>query len=195
MPADALIRLAAGLGLGLGLALLYLRWRGPKAAGRGGLVLGWGGIALALGGWIASGHGDVALSDGVSLFMILALVVIAGHALTLAPAARTARMRVRSADDGLSLGPGYWNRATARLVGCVLAAPAAGLMLGALWRAWIPGEAADRLMMMATIAVLGTAGAWVLQLASPRPWRILGILTAIALAGAAAAFLPGGGRA
>ena len=184
------IRLVASLGLCLGLAGLYLRWREPRRRGRVWLVAGWGLVGLGLTGWLISGHGDVAMSDAVILAMVLALAAVASHAAALAPAPRPSRTRAQSDNDGLVLGRGYWNRVMARLLGSVIAAPAAGLMTGALWYARVPGDAADRLMMMAVIAVAGTAIAWVVQLASPRPWRTLAVISAVASTAAVLAFLP-----
>lgn len=179
MTTTILIRLIASLGLCPGLALLYLRWRDPKRVGRWTLG-GWALVMTGLVGWTVSGHGDVALSDAAVLVMMLALAVIAGHAATLPATAKTLHERGKRDDDNLALGRGYWGRVAARLFGCVVAAPLAGLATGALIRAWTPGDEASRLMLMATIALLVTAVAWVLQLMSPRPWRMLGLVTVTA---------------
>jgi hypothetical protein len=195
MSSALVIHLIASLGLCSGLACLYLRWREPRRRGRGWLVAGWGLVLFGLAGWCLSGHGDVALSDAVTLAMVAALGLIAGHAVTLAPAARTPRARASSDNDGLVLGRGYWGRVVARLLGSVVAAPVAGLMAGALWYARVPGDPADRLMMMAVIAVAGMAIAVVVQLASTRPWRSLAIIGVIACTAAVLAFLPVGGHA
>jgi uncharacterized membrane protein YfcA len=194
MPAAALIRLLASLGLGLGLASLYLRWRNRTDDGRTGVATGWGLIALGLIGWTVSGSADVAVSDGIVALMVLALGIIAYHATTLAPSAKAVRARP-PAEDNLDLGRGYWSRVAARLMGCVFTAPAAGLMAGALWYAWIPGDAADRLMMMAVIAVLVLAIVWVVQLASRKPWRTLAVTTALTLLTAGLVYWPHGGQA
>ena len=178
MTTTILIRLIASLGLCLGLALLYLRWRDPRCASRWALG-GWALVMAGLAGWAASGQGDVALSDAAVLVMVLALAAIAGHAVTLPATAKTMRDR-KSDNDNLALGRGYWGRVAARLLGCFVVAPTAGLAAGALIRAWAPGDEASRLMLMATIALLVTAVAWVLQLMSPRPWRMLGLVTVTA---------------
>lgn len=191
MTTTLVIRLIASLGLGSGLALLYLRWRDPKRAGRHGVAAGWGLTALGLAGWTLAGHGDVALSDAVVLVMMLALLVIAGHGATLPPAAKSPRDR-KLDNDNLSLGRGYWSRIVARLIGCIVAAPAAGLMAGALARAWTPLDDASRLMLMAMVAVLVMATAWVMQLMSARPWRMLGAVSASALVAAGLVYIPMG---
>ncbi len=195
MSSALVIRLVASLGLCLGLACLYLRWREPRRRGRAWLAVGWGLVAVCLAGWCLAGSGDVALPNAVTLAMVAALGLVAGHAVSLAPAGRTPRARASSDNDRLALGHGYWGRVVARLLGSVVAAPAAGLMTGALWDARVPGDAADRLMMMAVIAVVVTAIAWVVQLASTRPWRSLAIISAIAGTAAVLAFLPAGGHA
>ena len=191
MVATTVIRLAASLGLCSGLALLYLRWRSPKRVGRLAVAAGWGVIAVGVAGWTLGGHGDVALSDAAVLAMVAALVVIAGHAATL-PAAKAGRTRGKAGDDRLVLGRGYWGRVVARLLGTLLVAPAAGLMVGALWRAYGPGDDADRLMAMAIIAVLVMAAAWVAQLMSARPWRMLGVVSLLTVVAAGLIYLPMG---
>ena len=195
MTQAVVIRLIASLGLCSGLACLYLHWREPRRYRRAWLAAGWSLIALGVMGWLWDGSADVALSDAVTLAMVLALGLIAGHAATLAPASRVTRTRASSDNDGLVLGRGYWSRVVARLLGFGLAAPAAGLTMGALWYARVPGEAADRLMMMAAIVVVVMAISWVVQLASTRPWRCLAIVTAVAGTAAVLAFLPLAGQA
>ncbi len=193
MDVTALLRLAASLCLCAGLALLYLRWR-DRQRGRWRVATGWGLVVLGLVGWLVSGHGDVAVSDGAVAVMVLALAVVAWHATSLPAPAKAPRPRAGSEHDGLDLGRGYWSRAVARTLGCVIAAPAAGLMIGILWRAYVPGTEADTLMMMAIIACLVTAGAWVVQLASTRPWRALMALVLTAVVAAALIYLPMGLR-
>jgi hypothetical protein len=190
MTATTVIRLIASLGLCPGLALLYLRWRDARRLGRWTIAAGWALVVAGLAGWTLSGHGDVALSDAFVVVMLAALGVIAGHATTLPAAAKAPHDRGRIGNDTLTLGRGYWGRVVARLLGCVGAAPAAGLMAGVLWRAYGPGDDADRLMTMAVLAVLVMAIAWVLQLMSASPWRILGLLSAAAAVAAGLVYIP-----
>jgi hypothetical protein len=202
-PAAAFtVRLFASLSLGLGLAALYLRWRDRKASNKSqdwrrfAVPAGWGLIVLGLNGWLFSGAGDVAVSDAVTLVMMLAIAVIGAHALTLDGPKKAVRARSEpnpeSDNDGLELGRGYWSRVAARMLGCVVAAPAIGLMAGALWRAYAPGDKADTLMMMATIALLVMPVAWVIQLASTRPWRAFAGLALAAVTAAAFIYVPMG---
>ncbi|WP_443749839.1 hypothetical protein [Asticcacaulis solisilvae] len=190
--AALVIRCLAGLCLLAGLALLYLRWR-DRARSRWFVSAGWVLAVAGLTGWTLGGSADVALSNAVTLAMTAALAVIAGHALTLPKAAKAARERTVE-DDNLPKRPGYWSRVAARLLGTVVAAPAAGLMAGTLWRAYGPGDEADGLMMMATIAIAVMAGGWVWQLADIRPWRSFAGLSVAAVLIAALVYLPMGFR-
>lgn len=189
MTASLALRLAASLAFCAGLALLYLRWRDRRMS-RLFVTAGWGLVGLGVLGWACAGHGDVFVSDAVTGVMMAATVAFTGHGLTLAPAKKAAPARAESDNDGMDLGRGYWSRAAARLLGCIIAAPAAGLMAGTLWRAYVPGAEADTIMMMAVLACLVTAAAWVMQLASTRPWRTLAIVSAIAVSAAAIIYLP-----
>lgn len=188
---SVILRIAASLCLCAGLALLYWRWR-DREAGRAVMWGGWGLVVAGLAAWTLAGHADVFLSDATVIVMVVAAAIIIGHAFTLAPPSRQPRPRAQSDNDGLELGRGYWSRAVARLLGCVAVAPAMGLMAGTLWRAYVPGNEADTIMMMAVIACLVTAGAWVMQLASTRPWRAFVGLSIASLAIASAIYLPMG---
>lgn len=187
MTAVLLVRCLASLCLLAGVAVLYLRWR-DKGRPRGLVATGWGLVVAGLGGWLFGGNADVALSNAVTLVMTAALAAIAANALTIPKPSRA--MRDRAVEDDNLPRPGYRRRVAARVLGTVAAAPAAGLMAGTLWRAYVPGDKADGLMMMAAIAVFVTAGGWVWQLADARPWRsCIGMAAAAALI-AAGIYLP-----
>ena len=187
-------RLAASLCLMAGLAVLYLRWR-DRHRGRWLVAVGWGLVAAGVFGWLMSGHGDVTLSDGIVAVMMAALAGIVAHGVTLPAKVKATRLRAESEHDGLDLGQGYWSRAAARTLGCIAAAPAFGLLMGTLWRAYVPGDEADTIMMMAVIACIATPAAWVIQLASTRPWRAFAALGAASAILAAVIYLPMGLRA
>lgn len=175
------LALAAGLGVTFGV------WR--RLAERGWLLAGWALMGLGLAGWAASSNADVGLSRGVAALMLLALIAVGAYSLTLAGRRKAATERLSA--DTLGLGPGAWARGTARLLGSLLAAPAAGMAAGLAWMAWAPGVEASRLIGMATVVCLATAIGLTVLLASARPSRIALALALIALALTAAVLLPG----
>jgi len=188
----------ASLAILAGLALLYLRQRDRRRhdlIARYGVALGWALIAAGLIGWAMSGAADVGVSLGATLLCCAALIAVAARGLRTpaparAPRARGESDRAESDGDELDLGRGYRSRVIARLTGAVVAAPAFGLTAGVLWRALVPGDAADRLIGMAFVIVIATAAAWVAQLASLRPWRVCAGLALAAAVMAVPVYLP-----
>lgn len=183
----------ASLAILAGLALLYLRQRDRRRhdlIARYGVAMGWALIAAGLIGWAMPGAADVGVSLGATLLCCAALIAVAARGLRTPAPARAPRARGESDRDGLDLGRGYRSRVIARLTGAVVAAPAFGLTAGVLWRALVPGDAADRLIGMAFVAVIATAAAWVAQLASLRPWRVCAGLALAAAVMAVPVYLP-----
>lgn len=186
----------ASLSLGSGLVVVYLTWR-RKGVREGlwqhGLPVGWASVMFGLTGWAVTVSTDQGLALAAVLIMVLALAIVAGHGLAQpAKAVKAGRIRDDASSDGLTLGAGYWGRVAVRLTGSLLIAPAFGIFMGLTWCAYVPGDAADRLIGMALISTLATATALVILLASRRPYRSTTVLTLVTLAAAGLVVIPGG---
>lgn len=178
----------------LGLAAIFLTWRrrGVRAGlWRYGLSAGWALLCLGLVVWMTSTNPDQGLALGSVLVMILACAILAWQGLKLTGKPAKAQIERESAVDTIALGKGYWGRVTVRLAGSLLIVPAFGMLAGLLWRAYVPGDEADRLIGLAIVAMLATTAGLVIQLASRRPYRAFGGLAAISVVAAALIFLPG----
>lgn len=177
-----------------GLLAIFLTWRrrGVRAGlWRWGLPAGWALLCLGLGLWMVSTNTDQGLALGSVVVMVLACAILARQGLALlGKPAKVQPVRETEA-DGLALGKGYWGRATIRLAGSLLVVPVFGMLAGLLWRAYVPGDEADRLMGLAIVAMLAMTAGLVIQLASRRPYRAFGGLTAVSVIAAGLIFLPG----
>ena len=178
----------------LGLLAIFLTWRrrGVRAGlWRWGLPAGWGLLCLGLAVWMMSTNPDQGLAIGSVMAMVLACAILAWQGLKLTGQPAKVQVERESATDTIALGKGYWGRVTIRLAGALLIVPAFGMLAGLLWRAYVPGDEADRLMGLAIVALLAMTAGLVIQLASRRPYRSFGGLTAVSVIAAALVFLPG----
>ncbi len=177
----------------VGLLAIFLTWRRRglrERLWRYSLPAGWALVALGLGLWTVSTNTDQGLALGSVMVMILACAILIRQGLVLLGQPAKVQAVRETETDGLALGKGYWGRVTVRLIGCVVAAPALGVLLGLLWLAYVPGNEADRLIGLAFVALLAMTAGLVVQLASRRPYRSLGGLTALSVLAAAIVFLP-----
>ena len=178
----------------LGLLAIFLTWRrrGVRAGlWRWGLPGGWALLCLGLAVWMVSTNPDQGLALGSVMAMVLACAILAWQGLKLTGQPAKAQIERESATDTIALGKGYWGRVMVRLIGCLVVTPAFGALLGLLWLAYVPGDEADRLMGLAFVAMLAMTAGLVIQLASRRPYRAFGGLTAVSVIAAALVFLPG----
>jgi hypothetical protein len=177
----------------LGLLAIFLTWRrkGVRAgAWRYGLPAGWALLVLGLIVWTISTNPDQGLALGSVAVMILACAFLAWQGLKLTGKPAKTQAERESATDTLALGKGYWGRFTVRLLGSLIIVPAFGLLIGLLWRAYAPGNAADVLIAAAFIVTFALTGALTWLLASRRPYRTCAALTLASLVAAGVIYLP-----
>lgn len=177
-----------------GLLVIFMTWqrRGVRAGlWRWGLPAGWALLCLGLGLWTISTNPDQGLALGSVLVMVLACALLAWQGLKLTGKPAKTQIERESATDTIALGKGYWGRVTVRLAGSLLIVPVFGMLAGLLWRVYVPGDEADRLMGLAIVAILAMTAGLVIQLASRRPYRAFGGLTAVSVIAAGLVFLPG----
>ncbi len=177
-----------------GLLVIFMTWqrRGVRAGlWRWGLPAGWALLCLGLGLWTISTNPDQGLALGSVLVMVFACALLAWQGLKLTGKPAKTQIERESATDTIALGKGYWGRVTVRLAGSLLIVPVFGMLAGLLWRVYVPGDEADRLMGLAIVAILAMTAGQVIQLASRRPYRAFGGLTAVSVIAAGLVFLPG----
>jgi hypothetical protein len=186
-------QLMASLAALAGLLAVYFTWqrRGVREGiWRYGLPGGWTLIVAGLTGWALSTHIDQGLALGSVAIMTFAGIILCWQGLKLMGQPAKVQRERETQTDTLALGTGYWGRFATRFLGSLLVAPAFGVLIGLAWRAYAPGNEADKLIWLAIIATLAMTGGVVYQLASRRPYRACGLLTVAGLVIAAGVYLP-----
>ena len=175
----AAIALTAGA-----IALLYLRWLGrglPGAVMPHAVPAAWTAMLGSAALWMTAYKPDYGLPFGFLTAMSLPLALIAWRALRSpeSPARPEKQRRQRETPDlPDQLGERRATRIAARLLSCLVLAPAIGMATAMLAWEYMPGHPATRYAWAVFSFSVASAAALVVSLSARRPWRALGLISA-----------------
>lgn len=192
----AFMTLAAIVLIAGAVALLYLRWLGrglPASIVPYAVPVAWLGMLASAALWMTAYKPDFGLPIGFLIAMVLPLALIAWQTIrNLDTVAKPEKQRRERAAPDLPDDPGRRriSRITARLISCLVIAPATGMAVAMMAWEYMPGHAATRYAWAVFSFSVASATALVVALSAQRPWRALGLITASTAAVSAVVGLP-----
>lgn len=179
----AFMTLAAIVLIAGAVALLYLRWLGrglPAVLTPYGVPIAWLAMLASAALWMTAYKPDFGLPFGVLIAMSLPLVLIAWQTVrNLDRTQKPDKQRRQRAAADIPDHPGKRRilRIIARLISCLVIAPATGMAIAMLAWEYMPGHPATRYAWAVLGFSVASATALVVALSAQRPWRALGLIT------------------
>ncbi|OYW79844.1 MAG: hypothetical protein B7Z26_07400 [Asticcacaulis sp. 32-58-5] len=176
------------------IGLLYAKWRGeglPAPVLNLAVPLAWAFLIVSAALWMRAYTPDFGLSVGFLVFMSLPLIIIGWQGYkgwTSAAPARERRERETAEPAPAKSGRGL--RITARLLTCLIIAPAMGMAVGLLGWTYMPGHGSTRYAWAVFFFTMSFAIALIAGLSAQRPWRATGLTTLTAIVSAGLVSLP-----
>lgn len=180
----AFMTLAAIVLIAGAVALLYLRWLGrglPAASVPYAVPIAWLAMMASAALWMTAYKPDVGLPFGFLIAMSLPLVLIAWQTIRNLDSAQKPEKQRRERtvpDIPDHLGKRRILRIIARLISCLVIAPATGMAIAMLAWEYMPGHPATRYAWAVFGFSVASATALIVALSAQRPWRALGLMTA-----------------
>lgn len=154
------------------------------------VLLGWAFICLSLALWSTTYHPIVGIPFGVLAVMVMALGFVVRNGDWRGVLHRPEAARAGSAEPDASPS---WPGVAARSLTALIVAPATGMGAGLLMWLWMPGHEATRFVgsVLGFVVVFAAAQLW--GLSARRPWRALGLMSAVGIAIVIPTFVAAGG--